>query len=88
MLAFEKRPFGVNLIGHAFEMFGIGEDVRMAARALQAADVPCCVIHHPAANGASCDDRTLEPLSVMPLKVDLMPTTWSVWLHQFSSLDA
>ena len=62
VVAFEKRPFGVNLIGHAFEMFGIGEDVRMAARALQAADVPCCVIHHPAANGASCDDRTLEPL--------------------------
>ncbi len=25
----------VNLIGHAFEVFGIGEDIRMAARALQ-----------------------------------------------------
>ncbi|MDC3056646.1 glycosyltransferase [bacterium] len=57
-----NRPFGVNLIGHAFEMFGIGEDIRMAARALQAADVPCCVIHHPAGNGAACMDRTLEPL--------------------------
>lgn len=43
-------------------MFGIGEDIRMAARALQAADVPCCVIHHPAANGAACSDLTLEPL--------------------------
>ena len=59
---FAQRPFGVNLIGHAFEMFGIGEDIRMAARALQAADVPCCVIYHPAANGAACNDRTLEPL--------------------------
>ena len=57
-----NRPFGVNLIGHAFEMFGIGEDIRMAARALQAADVPCCVIHHPAGNGAACTDRSLEPL--------------------------
>ncbi len=57
-----QRPFGVNLIGHAFEIFGIGEDIRMAARALQAADVPCCVIHHPAANGAACSDRSLEPL--------------------------
>ena len=57
-----KRPFGVNLIGHAFEVFGIGEDIRMAARALQAAGVPCCVIHHPAGNGAACTDRTLEPL--------------------------
>ena len=59
---FHQRPFGVNLIGHAFEIFGIGEDVRMAARALQAAGVPCCVIHHPAANGAACSDRSLEPL--------------------------
>lgn len=57
-----NRPFGVNLIGHAFEVFGIGEDIRMAARALQAADVPCCVIHHPAGNGAACTDRSLEPL--------------------------
>ena len=45
MVPFAHRPFGVNLIGHAFEMFGIEEDIRMAARALQAADVPCCVIH-------------------------------------------
>ena len=57
-----KRPFGVNLIGHAFEMFGIGEDIRMSAQALQAAGIPCCVIHHPAGNGAACTDRSLEPL--------------------------
>ena len=57
-----QRPFGVNLIGHAFEIFGIGEDIRMAARALQAADVPCCVIHQAARNGAACLDRSLEPL--------------------------
>ena len=57
-----NRPFGVNLIGHAFEVFGIGEDIRMAARALQSAGVPCCVIHHPAENGAACTDRSLEPL--------------------------
>jgi hypothetical protein len=59
---FSQRPFGVNLIGHAFEVFGIGEDIRMAARALEAAAVPCCVIHHPASNGAACSDRSLEPL--------------------------
>ena len=62
MIPFKQSPFGVNLIGHAFEVFGIGEDIRMAAKALQAADVPCCVIHQPAANGASCSDRTLESL--------------------------
>ncbi|QNI99006.1 putative beta-glycosyltransferase/ family 2 [Synechococcus sp. A15-62] len=57
-----KRPFGVNLIGHAYEIFGIGEDIRMAARALQAADVPCCVIHHPAGNDAACTDRSIDKL--------------------------
>ena len=61
-VAFRQRSFGVNLIGHAFEVFGIGEDIRMAARALQVAGVPCCVLHQPAANGAACSDRTLEPL--------------------------
>ena len=59
---FAERPFGVNLIGHAFEVFGIGEDIRMAARALQTSGVPCCVLHHPASNGATCSDRSLEPL--------------------------
>jgi len=62
LVPFAERAFGVNLIGHAFEVFGIGEDIRMAARALQAAGVPCCVIHHPASNGATCSDRSLEPL--------------------------
>ncbi|QNI96563.1 glycosyltransferase [Synechococcus sp. RS9902] len=56
------RPFGVNLIGHAFEVFGIGEDIRMAARALESAGVPCCVIHYPAGNGAACIDLSLEHL--------------------------
>jgi hypothetical protein len=62
LVSFAERPFGVNLIGHAFEVFGIGEDIRMAARALVATGVPCCVIHHPASNGAACSDRSLEPL--------------------------
>lgn len=61
-MPFAQRPFGVNLIRHAFEIFGIGEDIRMAARALQTVDVPCCVNDHPAANVASCHDRTLEHL--------------------------
>ncbi|KUJ86889.1 MAG: hypothetical protein XD36_2685 [Halomonas sp. 54_146] len=34
------RPFGVNLIGYANGQFGIGEDVRMAALACEAADIP------------------------------------------------
>ncbi|WP_198038291.1 glycosyltransferase family 4 protein [Skermanella stibiiresistens] len=35
--------FGVNLIGYARGQFGIGEDVRMAARAMRAAGVPCAI---------------------------------------------
>ena len=62
LLPFTERPFGVNLIGHAYEVFGIGEDIRMAASALQAAGVPCAVIYQPAANGSACTERRLEPL--------------------------
>ena len=44
----------------------------MAARALQAAGVPCCVIDRPAANGAACSERTLEPLICSDPQVDFM----------------
>jgi hypothetical protein len=64
LIPFAQRPFGVNLIGHAFEVFGIGEDIRMAALALQAAGIPCSVINHPARNGAAGSDRSLEPLLI------------------------
>lgn len=56
---FQDRAFGVNLIGHAFDVFGIGEDIRMAARALASAQVPFCVIDHPAGNGAARSDPSL-----------------------------
>jgi glycosyltransferase involved in cell wall biosynthesis len=62
----EQRPFGVNLIGHAFEVFGIGEDVRMAAVALESADVPYCVVNVPANNGAAASDRSLEAQTLAP----------------------
>lgn len=68
-LAQGERPFGVNLIGHAFEVFGIGEDVRMAALALSSADVPFCVVNVPANNGASRSDRSLEPHTLPPGKL-------------------
>ncbi|MCP9802604.1 glycosyltransferase [Cyanobium sp. T1G-Tous] len=62
----EQRPFGVNLIGHAFEVFGIGEDVRMAALALESADVPYCVVNVPANNGAAASERSLEARTLPP----------------------
>lgn len=64
-----ERPFGVNLIGHAFEVFGIGEDVRMAALALSSAEVPFCVVNVPANNGASRSDRSLEAQTLPPGKL-------------------
>jgi glycosyltransferase involved in cell wall biosynthesis/GT2 family glycosyltransferase len=59
-----SRPFGVNLVGHARNMFGIGEDIRMAALALRSAEVPFCVIDHPASNGTRADDHSLDPWMV------------------------
>ena len=61
LIPFIDRPFGVNLIGHAYEVFGVGEDIRMAFRALKAVGIPCCVIHYPASNGSATSDQSLDP---------------------------
>lgn len=42
-----ERPFGVNLIGYAYGQLGIGEDLRMTARALQSVGVPFTIINFP-----------------------------------------
>ncbi|MFN9622119.1 MAG: glycosyltransferase [Cyanobacteriota bacterium] len=58
---FSDHIFGVNLVGHAFNVFGVGEYLRMMAKALQAASIPFCVRDIPSENGAADDDRSLEP---------------------------
>jgi glycosyltransferase involved in cell wall biosynthesis len=40
-----ERPFGVNLYGFAFGELGIGEDVRMAVQACEAAGIPHRVVN-------------------------------------------
>lgn len=40
-----RRPWGVNLIGYAYGQLGIGEDARMAAKALLAAGVPMTMLN-------------------------------------------
>ncbi len=40
-----KKPFGVNLIGYAKGQLGIGEDVRMAALACEAANIPYSIFN-------------------------------------------
>jgi glycosyltransferase involved in cell wall biosynthesis len=57
---FCDQEFGVNLIGHAFNIFGLGEYLRMIVKALDAAAIPYCVINIPVGNGASDQDRSLE----------------------------
>ncbi|MFC5354302.1 glycosyltransferase [Azospirillum himalayense] len=58
-----REPFGVNLIGFAHGELGIGEDVRMMARACAAADIPFSVFDVPVrvSNHRSAD-RTLDGL--------------------------
>lgn len=47
-LPVKERPFGLNLIGFAFGELGIGEDVRMAVAACEAAGIPFAVVNiHP-----------------------------------------
>ncbi len=40
-----EHKFGVNLFGHAHGELGIGEDVRLVAQALNANDIPFCIIN-------------------------------------------
>ncbi|MBE0436377.1 MAG: glycosyltransferase [Methylomicrobium sp.] len=59
-IPFSKRPFGVNLVGYAFGQLGIGEDVRMAARALLAANVPMTMLDFPPGSDVPQNDRSME----------------------------
>lgn len=61
---FSEKAFGVNLIGHAYSVFGLGEYLRMIAKALEAADVPFCVVNIPATNGAKTTDDSLKAKSL------------------------
>ncbi len=54
------KKFGVNLIGHALNVFGLGEYLRMMAKALDSAGIPYGVVNIPIGNGSSDQDRTLE----------------------------
>lgn len=54
-----NESFGVNLIGYAFGELGIGEDVRMAAHACQAAGIPFCVIDFAPGSNVRQQDRSI-----------------------------
>ena len=59
-----KRRFGVNLIGYAFGQLGIGEDLRMTARALQHVGVPVAVVNFPPGKEIPQNDRSVADLVV------------------------
>ena len=54
------KPFGVNLFGYAKGELGIGEDVRMLALALKAANVPFCVINIELGKDISQQDSSVD----------------------------
>jgi glycosyltransferase involved in cell wall biosynthesis len=56
---FAARDFGVNVVGYAFGQLGIGEDARMAARALLAAEVPMAMLDFPPGADIPCNDRSM-----------------------------
>lgn len=55
-----SRPFGVNLIGFAYGELGIGEDVRMAALACEAAGIPFAVYNFPPGDNVSQLDQRVS----------------------------
>ncbi|MGQ5489826.1 glycosyltransferase [Thauera sp. ZXT1-4] len=58
--AWRSRPWGVNLIGYARGELGIGEDVRMLARSLEAAGVPFGIVNVELGANVSQADRSVE----------------------------
>ena len=58
-IPFGQRPFGVNLIGYVFGQLGIGEDVRMAGRALLAAGVPITMLNFSPGADVPQNDQTM-----------------------------
>lgn len=63
----QPMEFGVNLIGYAYGELGIGEDVRMAARALEAAGIPFAILNiNPSADVRNRDLSCAEHVSPTP----------------------
>ncbi len=55
----QSKPFGVNLIGYAHGQLGIGEDLRMTAKALALAKVPFAVVNFAPGPDVAQNDRSM-----------------------------
>jgi len=58
-IPFKKREYGVNLIGYAFGRLGIGEDCRMAGKALLQAQVPITMLDFPPGDNVDTNERSM-----------------------------
>jgi glycosyltransferase involved in cell wall biosynthesis len=58
-----ERPFGVNIVGFPQGVLGIGEDARMAAHALELAEIPRVLVNAPMAGPAKVDHSADHLLS-------------------------
>ena len=70
-------PYGLNLIGYAKGQFGIGEDVRMAALACEAAGIPFSIYNvEPGEEVTQNDDSAMAHVSSeLPYSINLFCTT-------------
>ncbi|MBZ9539955.1 glycosyltransferase family 4 protein [Modicisalibacter tunisiensis] len=70
-------PFGLNLIGYARGQFGIGEDVRMAAKACLAANIPFSIYNVEPGREVSQNDSSVEAhvSDHLPYTINLFCTT-------------
>lgn len=89
-----RQDFGVNIIGYARGELGIGEDSRMFAQSLAAADVPFAVVNVPAGTGVRQTDGWLDAclVSELPYPVSVFCLTGldtaRLWLEHGDALFA
>lgn len=76
----KARPFGANLIGFAFGELGIGEDVRMAVAACEAAGIPFSVINiSPGSHLRQADQALAEYVTTTDKQIEQAPYSINVF---------
>ena len=73
----DALPFGVNLIGSARGQFGIGEDVRMAALAMNAAGIPFSIYNVEPGREMCQGDHSVDTLihDTLPYAINMLCLT-------------
>lgn len=75
-----KRPFGLNLIGFAFGELGIGEDVRMAVAACEAAGIPFSIVNiHPGDNLRQADQALAVHVAKAVEHKEIAPYAYNIF---------